>query len=96
MHKLPIVLCFQMIKKNSTSNIDQTNEFCRNSLLQRDFLWQIQLENIIRLYIQSTLFTFYHTKFVLYNFLHFNETFFSRMFPGITLEGSHICGEPTK
>ena len=87
---------FQMIKTNSTSNIDQTNEFCRNSLLQRDFLWQITLENIIRLYIQSTLFTFYHTKFVLYNFLHFNETFFSRMFPGITLEGSHICGEPTK
>ena len=95
MHKLPIVLCFQDDKKDSTSNIDQAIEFCRNSLLPQDFLCQSQLENIIRLYIQSTLFTFYHTKLVLYNFLHFNETFFSRMFPGITLEGSHICGEPT-
>ena len=73
----------------------QTIEFCQNSLLQREFLCQRQLESIIKFYIQSTLFTFHRTKFVLYN-LHFNETFFSRMFPGITLEGSHIFGESTK
>ena len=35
-HKLPIVLYFQGDKKNSTSNNDQTIEFCQNSLLQRD------------------------------------------------------------
>ena len=36
-HKLSIVLCLQDDKKNSTSNNDQTIEFCQNSLLQRDF-----------------------------------------------------------
>ena len=36
-HKLPIVLCFQDDKKSSTSNNDQTTEFCRSFLLQWDF-----------------------------------------------------------
>ena len=70
--------------------------FARTPYCNEIFLCQNQLENIIKFYIQSTLFTFYHKKFVFYNLLHFNKTFFSRMFPGIKLEGSHICGEPTK
>ena len=39
------------------------------------FLCQSQLENIVKFYIQSTLFTLYHTKLVLYNLLHFNKAF---------------------
>ena len=70
--------------------------FARTLYRNEIFLCQSQLENIIKFYIQSTLLTFYHTKLVLYNLLHFNKTFFNRMFPGIKLEGSHICDEPTK
>ena len=79
----------KMIKKILPVTMTRQLNFART-------LYCNKIENIIKFSIQSTLFTFHHTKFVLYNLLHFNETFFSRMFPGITLEGSHLCGEPTK
>ena len=95
-HKLPIVLCFQDDKKILLVTIIRQLNLVGTLYCNNIFLCQSQLENIIKFYIQSTLFTFYHTKFVLYNLLHFNETLFSGMFPGIKLERSHICGEPIK
>ena len=94
-HKLSIVLCFQDDKKKilPVTLIRQLN-FAGTLYCNEIFYVKVSLRILsdcifnLQFYIQS--------KFVLYNFLHFNETFFSRMFPGIKLEGSHICGEPTK
>ena len=73
--KLPIVLCFQDDKKILLVTIIRQLNFVRTLYCNNIFLCQSQLENIIKFYIQSTLLTFYHTKFVLYNLLHFNKTF---------------------
>ena len=94
--KLPVVLCFQDDKTILLVTIIRQLNFVGTLYCNNIFLCQSQLENIIKFYIQSTLFTFYHTKLVLYNLLHFNKTFFSRMFPRIKLEVSHIRGEPIK
>ena len=103
-HKLAVVLGVQDDKKNSTSNNGQTIEFCQNPLLQRDFFHvKVSLRilsnfifNLHCLLINNLHCLFTSYKFVLYHLLHLNEKFFSRIFPGITLEESHICAEPTK
>ena len=103
-HKLAVVLGVQDDKKNSTSNNGQTIEFCQNPLLQEIFFmsksaWEYY-QILYSIYIVYSLTIYivclHHTKFVLYHLLHLNKKFFSRIFPGITLEESHICAEPTK
>ena len=93
--KLPVVLCFQDDKKILLITIIRQLNFVGTLYCNNFFYVKVSLR-----ILSNFIFNLHCLLFIIQNLScttsYISTKLFSRMFPAITLEGSHACGEPTK